>query len=144
MSPTRAEGLADVLHELVHSSSEVEGAAVVSGDGLPMASALPGALDEEKLSAMTAAMLMLGERASEALGRGRLNQVFVEGSNGYVFLMAAGPAVLCALTRQGAKIGLVLFDMRRSSARISRLLEEPSDELTAPAPLRPHREPSAS
>jgi predicted regulator of Ras-like GTPase activity (Roadblock/LC7/MglB family) len=145
--PTRAEAIANTLQEFLRSAVDVEGAAVVSPDGLPMASALPQSLDEERLSAMTAAMLSLGERAAEALGRGRLNQVFVEGSNGYVFLMSAGPAVLCAITRHGAKIGLVLYEMRRASAGIAASLEEPAGSPTPssqPAQLRPQREQSAS
>lgn len=144
MSPTRAEGLATVLHEFISSSTDIEGAAVVSADGLPMASALPQSMDEERLSAMTAAMLSLGERASETLGRGRLSQVFVEGSAGYVFLMAAGHAVLCAITRHGAKIGLVLYEMRRASSAVAALMDPGAEQATAPpAQLRP-REQSAS
>lgn len=123
MSPNKAEGLKVVLEELMGSSPEIEAAAIISADGLPMASVLPAHLDEDRLSAMAAAMLSLGERASENLGRGRLHQVFVEGSSGYVFLMAAGPAVLCAITRYNAKIGLVIYEMRRSATAIASLFE---------------------
>lgn len=123
MAPTRSEGLTKVLDEFLLSTSEVEAASVISSDGLPMASALPQHIEEDRLGAMAAAMLSLGERAADTLGRGRLQQVFVEGSTGYVFLMSAGPAVLCAITRHGAKIGLVLYEMRRTAAAITRIFE---------------------
>lgn len=126
MSPTRAEGLSMALDLFLRSSSDVEAAAVVSADGLPMASALPQHIEEDRLGAMAAAMLSLGERASDTLGRGRLQQVFVEGSTGYVFLMAAGPAVLCAITRHAAKIGLVLYEMNRAAAAIAHVFEDES------------------
>lgn len=128
MSATRADSLAMVLDEFLRSSPDVEAAAVVSADGLPMASALPSHLDEERLSAMAAAMLSLGERAAETLGRGGLQQIFVEGANGYVFLMAAGPAVLCSITRQSAKIGLVLYEMRRAGSSVASVLETQASE----------------
>lgn len=123
MSATRADSLAMTLDEFLRSSPDVEAAAVVSADGLPMASALPPHMDEERLSAMAAAMLSLGDRAADSLGRGDLRQIFVEGSTGYVFLMAAGPAVLCAVTRPSAKIGLVLYEMRRAGSSVASILE---------------------
>ncbi len=124
MSMTRADGLALALEEFLRQCPDVDAAAVISSDGLPMASALPGHIHEDRLGAMAAAMLSLGDRAAETLGRGRLKQVFVEGSNGYVFLMAAGPAVLCAITQQKAKIGLVIYEMQRTASVIRNILME--------------------
>ena len=141
MSLTRGAGLTMALDEFLRSSPDVEAAAVVSSDGLPMASALPGHLEEDRLGAMAAAMLSLGERASETLGRGRLQQVFVEGSQGYVFLMAAGDAVLCAITRQSAKIGLILYEMHRASASISKILEVGDDSSVVPGGPTPSEVP---
>ena len=132
MTITRADGLAMALDEFLRQSPDLEAAAVVSSDGLPMASALPPHVEEDRLGAMAAAMLSLGDRASESLGRGKLQQVFVEGSSGYVFLMAAGPAVLCAITRHSAKIGLILYEMHRAAASISRLLESEVDRSQHP------------
>ena len=72
---------------------------------------------------MSAAMLSLGERIASELGRGALDQVYIKGSNGYVILMATGSeAVLTALVRENAKLGLVLLDMHRTVDTISKLL----------------------
>ena len=123
---TRAEQLAMALDEFLQSAGDVEAVAVVSLDGLTMASALPPQIDEDRLGAMSAALLSLGERAAEGLGRGRLAQVFVEGEHGFVFLMAAGDnAVLAAITLPSCKIGLVLYEMRRSCRRIAEVLDRP-------------------
>jgi hypothetical protein len=44
-----------------------------------------------------------------------------------VVLMAAGPnAVLVTVTSGAAKIGLVLFEMRRAAARIVEIIDEPA------------------
>ena len=138
---TRAGRLAAALDEFIHSSPDVEAAAVVTFDGLPMASALPEEMEEDRVGAMSAALLSLGEQAAMGLGRGRLNQVFVEGEHGFVFLMSArDQAVLAAVARRTAKIGFMLFEMRRAADRIGHALEptvtteapEEADEPTDP------------
>ena len=113
---SKAERLAATLHEFVSSSPDVEAAAIVSFDGLVMASALPHGMDEDRLGAMSAALLSLGEQAASGLGRGELQQVFVEADAGFVFLMSArDEAVLASVTGRQAKIGLMLYEMRHAA-----------------------------
>jgi len=122
---TKAELLAAGLDDFLAVSPDVEAAAVVSADGLPMASALPPYVEEDRLAAMSAALLTLGERAASGLGKGELAQVFVEAAQGYVVLMAAGrSAVLVAMTSGSAKVGLVLFEMRKAANRIAEVMGE--------------------
>ena len=65
---------------------------------------------------MSAAMLSLGQRIADELSRGDLEQVYVRGDNGYVLLIAVGSeAVLTALAREDASLGLVLLEMRRAA-----------------------------
>ncbi len=111
------------LRDLQVSSPDVEAAAVVSVDGLTMASALPREVEEDRVSAMSAAMLSLGERIASELGRGNLDQVYIKGENGYVFLMAVGSeAVLTVLARKDARLGLLLLDMRRAVTDLTKLI----------------------
>ena len=124
MSDTKAERLAAALSDFIRSSPDVQAAAVVSFDGLAMASALPPDMDEDRLGAMSAALLSLGEQAAAGLGRGDMRQLFVEGEHGFVFLMSArDQAVLAAVTNHSAKIGLMLFEMRRTADAVGELLE---------------------
>jgi predicted regulator of Ras-like GTPase activity (Roadblock/LC7/MglB family) len=114
MTKTRTERMVDELRELQHDSPDVEGAAVVSVDGLPLASLLPPGIEEERVAAMSAAMLSLGDRIANELGRGYLNQVYIRGESGFAILMEVGEeAVLTALARPDSKLGLVFLDMRR-------------------------------
>ena len=130
---TKADLLAAALDDFLATSPEVEAAAVVSADGLPMASALPPHVEEDRLAAMSAALLTLGERAADNLGKGELAQVFVEGSNGHVILMSAGVnAVLVAVTAKGAKAGLILFEMRKGADRVRSVMESPTPEASSP------------
>jgi len=107
--------MVDRLRDLQASSPDVEASAIVSVDGLTIASALPSNVEEDRVSAMSAAMLSLGERISSELGRGNLDQVYIRGKNGFVILMSVGEeAVLTVLAREQAKLGLLFLDMRRA------------------------------
>jgi len=106
------------------STPDVEATIIVSVDGLTMASYLPAGVEEDRVSAMSAAMLSLGERIAGELGRGALNEVYVKGENGYVVLRAVGEeALLTVLARQQTKLGLLFLDMRRASEDLTAILE---------------------
>ena len=123
MAKSRSEQMVDRLRDLQASTSDVEASAVVSVDGLIIASALPANVEEDRVSAMSAAMLSLGERIAAELGRGMLDQVYVRGDRGYVILMSVGEeAVLTVLARSEAKLGLIFLDMRRAAEDLSVLL----------------------
>lgn len=123
MARSRTELMVDRLRELQTSTTDIEASAVVSIDGLIMASALPAEVEEDRVSAMSAAMLALGERIASELGRGTLEQVYVRGSNGFVILMSVGEeAVLTALVRENAKLGLVFLDMKRAASDLAKLI----------------------
>lgn len=123
MTKTRTQKLVDRLRDLQASSPDVEGSAIVSVDGLSIASALHKEIEEDRVSAMSAAMLSLGERIASELGRGILEQVYIRGENGYVLLMAVGEeAVLTVMARQEAKLGLILLDMKRAVKELEALI----------------------
>jgi hypothetical protein len=119
----RSQRLDRAITDLLTQAPEVEAAAVVSFDGLPMASALPVTMDEDRVAAMSAALLSLGERAAEGLGRGALSQVYIEGETGTVFLVSADDeAVLVAVAAKGAKVGMMLYEVRRAADAIADVL----------------------
>jgi len=120
---SRTEQMIARLRDLRVSTPDIEASAVVSVDGLIIASDLPADVEEDRVSAMSAAMLSLGERIAGELGRGLLDQVYIRGDNGYVILMSVGEeAVLTSLARQDAKLGLVFLDMRRAATDLARLV----------------------
>lgn len=106
--------LEGILQDLVTSTSDVQGAALVSPDGLPLASTLPSGMDEERVSAMSAAMLSLGERIGNELARGQIDRLYVEGEKGYGILTSCGEeAVLLVLANKSAKQGLLMLEIKR-------------------------------
>ena len=120
---SRTEQIMARLRDLRVITPDIEASAVVSVDGLTIASDLPPDVEEDRVSAMSAAMLSLGERIASELGRGTLDQVYIRGDEGYVILMSIGEdAVLTALACKGAKLGLIFLDMRRAAADLRALL----------------------
>jgi len=131
---TRATRLERTLRDLLSATTDLEAAAVVSFDGLPMAASLPTGMDEDRVAAMSAALLSLGERATEGLGRGALSQVFIEGENGTVFLISADDeAVLVAVAAKGAKTGLMLYEVKRAAAQVANVLRQEPEPAGAAA-----------
>ncbi|MCW2622903.1 MAG: Roadblock/LC7 family protein [Frankiales bacterium] len=122
---SRTKRLDRALHDLLAQTPEVEAASVVSFDGLPMAAALPPSMDEDRVAAMSAALLSLGERAAEGLGRGELSQVYIEGDNGTVFLVSCeDEAVLVAVASKGAKVGMMLYEVRHTAKAVADVLRQ--------------------
>jgi uncharacterized protein len=147
-SQSRSSRLDRLLSDLLGQAPELQAAAVVSFDGLPMASALPVGMDEDRVAAMSAALLSLGERAAENFGRGSLSQVYVEGENGTVFLVSADDeAVLVAVGAKGAKVGLLMYEVRHAAASVAEALRaddaamavEFAAELPPPTELPTHQ-----
>ena len=123
MTKSRSQLMVERLRDLQASSPDIEASAVVSVDGLTIASALPQGVEEDRVAAMSAAMLSLGERIASELGRGSLDQVYIKGEQGYVILMSVGhEAVLTALARGDAKLGLIFLDMKRAAEDLARLV----------------------
>ena len=124
MAQTRTELIVARLREMQMNSPEIEASAVVSTDGLIIASALPADIEEDRLSAMSAAMIGLGERIAEELNRGKLEQIYIHGTNGFVILTSIGnSAVLSALARNNAKLGLIFLELQRAVRDLERLVE---------------------
>ena len=119
----RDEMLLSILNDLNGTSADIEASAVISTDGLMIASVLPATMDEDRVGAMNAAMLTLGDRSAQELGRGELEQVMVKGAKGYILMTYAGDeAVLSVIAKSSAKLGLIFLDAKRAAASIAQVL----------------------
>lgn len=115
--------LQDELQNFVSAASDVQGAALVSPDGLALASVLPGGMDEERTAAMSASMLSLGERIGRELARGSIDRIVVEGEKGYgVLVGCSNDAVLLVLAGAGVKQGLLFLEVKRIVSKLAPLL----------------------
>ncbi|MCY3979544.1 MAG: roadblock/LC7 domain-containing protein [Chloroflexi bacterium] len=123
MITSKAERIKARLVALQSLTPELEAAAVISVEGLMISSSLPESIADDRMAAMSAAMLALGERIAKDLDRGELTQMYIKGNDGYVVLMSVDDrAVLASLASEDAKLGLVLLDLQEAVVDLKRLL----------------------
>jgi hypothetical protein len=123
ITTSRTQQLVDRLRALQESTPEIEGSAIVSPDGLSIASVLTPPIEEDRVAAMSAAMHSLGDRIAAELGRGKMEQVYIRGSKGYALLTAAGPdAVLTVMAKVESRLGLLLLELRHLVSDLQSLL----------------------
>ena len=119
----RSEMMGSILSDLNGTSAEIEASAVISTDGLRIEALLPANMDEDRVGAMSAAMLSLGERTAQELARGELEQVLVKGANGYILMTHANSdSVLTVVAKPNARLGLIFLDVKRAAEAIGKLL----------------------
>jgi uncharacterized protein len=121
--PINTEKLGYVLQTFVSATPDIQGAALVTPDGLPLAATLPTVMDEERVSAMSAAMLSLGERIGIELARGSIDRIFVEGNEGFGILTSCGEdAVFLVLASKTAKQGVLMLEIKRAVSELKLIL----------------------
>ncbi|MFN8061558.1 MAG: roadblock/LC7 domain-containing protein [Vicinamibacterales bacterium] len=120
---SRLDNLNKVLRNLQSGSPGVEASALISEDGLIIASALPQDLDETRVGGMSATLLNLGTRAATELRRGDVREIIVRGELGCaVMINASRGAVLLVLAAETTPLGLIFFDMREALKSIRNIL----------------------
>ncbi len=125
MRLSKIDEIMSLIRDMEANTPGIEASAVVSVQGLPIASAMPTEVDESVVAAMTAAMLSVGERAAQELVRGNLQQILMQGDEGYIIIKGAGmSAIITVLAKNDANLGLILMVLKKISTRIGELLSE--------------------
>ncbi|MDJ0867653.1 MAG: roadblock/LC7 domain-containing protein [Myxococcota bacterium] len=120
---SRTDQLNTILRSLQSGSPEIEASALVSEDGLMIASALPQHIDEVRVAGMSATLISLGTRAVSELDMGSMEQVLIRGEKGYAVMVKATEGTdLLVLTTAEAKLGMVFLDMSRAVSEIKKVL----------------------
>ena len=113
-----------VLDDLVAASPTIQAVAVVRISGLTVMSVMPTYVAaQEHVSAMSAVMVLLGERITRAMKSGTLNKVYIKGDDGHIVLTSVGPdAVLMVTAKEEAPLGLLFVELARAAAKLKRLI----------------------
>lgn len=120
---SRIDELNRVLRTLQTGTPDLEAAALISEDGLVIASVLPQQVEEIRVAGMSATLLSLGTRAAAELARGGLKQVIIRGEKGYIVMInASAGTLLLVLSTQDAKLGLIFLEMERAVTEIRKIL----------------------
>lgn len=101
----------------------VDSSAVVTRDGLLIASDISDTVDAETFAAMTATMVGAAETAMNEVGAGIPDRVIVESKKSKIISIGAGEkALLIVMTESDASLGLILLKMRETSEKIVNVL----------------------
>jgi len=102
---TSSKEIRKILKDLQASTPDIEASALVSIDGAIIASELPPEIEETKISAVTIAMVFLGEKSTKNLAGGELKQMYVKGENGHILLTSIGKKIMfIGKIRENAKM----------------------------------------
>lgn len=111
--------LKPILKKLNSISNDIEASAVMSRDGINIASVMRDDVDPDRLGAMCASLLSLGDKTANELQRGKLKQVLIEGENGCVLIVQIGErAVLAIVSKPTSKLGMVFLEARKIAQEI--------------------------
>lgn len=120
---SRVDELNRILRSLQVETPDIEASALISEDGLMIASALPQHVEEMRVAGMSSTLLSLGTRAAAELERGDVQQVLIRGSRGFAVMVRVNSAtVLLVLTSADAKLGLIFLDMSRAAKDLAKVL----------------------
>ena len=120
----RASLMRSVLRELNSSSADIEASACISSDGYSLASVMGQGVDPDRFSAMCASLLALAHRAAQEIQRGNLKLVLVEGEQGVMLLVQAGPdAILAVAAKPGKNLGMIFLDSRKVAQKLLGVME---------------------
>ncbi len=123
MAQTISDQLDQVLINFERNVPHVEAIAIVSTDGLVIASRLPDKVEEDRVGAMGAAILSISKRSGEELSRGEMCRVLIEGENGYLLIRSIGEfAILVALVDKNVRLGMLFFECKRCIAQLNEIL----------------------
>jgi predicted regulator of Ras-like GTPase activity (Roadblock/LC7/MglB family) len=120
-----SDRIKETLKELTAHTADIEGAALVSYDGMMIANVLHADSPSDMVAAMTATLLNLGKLCVDILQRGEVEQVFVKSQHGYIVIGKAGERnVITLLARREAKIGILMNEIKRTAADLVKLESE--------------------
>ena len=116
--------LTEIVQTFVTGTSHVQGAAVVTPEGLPLAGSLPAGLEESRAAAMAAAVITIGDRIGDELQRGPVQHILLEGTKGYSILTLCGKeALFLVLASADVKQGILMMEIRRAVEEIAQLID---------------------
>ncbi len=119
----KTEELVALLRDMQANNSSITAGAIMSVQGLPIASQLPRNANEGIVSAISAALLSVAQRGCEELERGTMKRLIVEGSSGLFLTQSAGQnSILAILAGTDAKLGMIYLDMDKYCKKIAAIL----------------------
>ncbi len=120
---SKSEELQAIVNNLVNNSNDILGAAVISIDGLLMASSLSGGIDGSRVAAVSAGLISLAGRSAAQLNQGALKQTLIQANNGNIIaIQASEKASFVALLPTNVNLGMAFLECQDAATAISNIL----------------------
>ncbi len=117
---SKKEVLTQILKKLT-STGDIEGAAVITRDGLLIASELSSGIDGDTFAAMSATMTGAAETAIQELKKSSPDRIIVESPKAKLITTGAGEqAILACIVSPEAKLGMILLEMKKAADNIQK------------------------
>ncbi len=111
-----------VLSNLVENTNS-ESAVLVNSEGLTIASV--NAENEDRVAVMIASLHSMGEKFSNDLGKGGIDQFYIKTDSGYLLLKDVNKnTILGLVAKDQTKLGLLMMYLDASVKEISNLLSD--------------------
>lgn len=111
------------LLEKISYDIDLEAIALISKEGRRVAFFARRDVDPDLLSALSAALLSMGEMSVQKMDQAPLWEVIVRGAGGYTILTSAGPRLLLiGAGSEEANLGLVIRILREYAKKIEEVL----------------------
>ena len=113
--------------EVLESSTDLEGTAIVSKTGLRIASSETADVVWDIYSASPATLISLGEKISQSLKQGELEDVVIKGTKGYTIILvgdATNDFMLFTNCKKGYKLGYYFHKIRKAFREMESVLKK--------------------
>ncbi|MFX0056778.1 MAG: roadblock/LC7 domain-containing protein [Candidatus Hodarchaeota archaeon] len=123
------EVLSELMRNLeqLESSTDLEGTAIVSKQGLRIASSETADVVADIYSASPATLISLGEKISTGLGQGELREIVIRGVKGYTIILVGSSDnnfMLFTNCKKGYKLGYYFHKIRKAFKDMESVLRQ--------------------
>ncbi len=116
--------LDNILANLVDNTNS-DAAVLVNSEGLTISSV--NAENEDRMAVMIASLHSMGEKFSNDLNKGGINQFYIKTDNGYILLKDVNKdTILGLIAKENTKLGLLMMYLDASVKEISDILNNES------------------
>ncbi len=112
----------DTVLRKLEQTCDLDGSALVTEKGQMVCSSLPEGSEEKAVSAMAAAIMLIGKRVGAELKMGALKSTRIDGIERSIILRGLGNVVLVGQAPSNSEFGLIHFELNRASDKILSIL----------------------
>ncbi len=121
MAQGKRERLELILRELRENNDEIDGAALLTPEGLLLGHNLSNGHRPEHVAALAAPLLELGKKAAAALENNGFQELHMQGATRSIIIYNASKSVLAVTIKKSANLGMINLDVRSAVEAIDQV-----------------------